>query len=154
MNNHIIKIQRYYRTHLIKRKLYILKQYNLKNKNEIIFDNFTKIIRGVDIIKATKNVINIFNSIYKPIINITPHVILTAYLINNFPQLEKIKKDTKTQFKKDLKSYKINSKNISRTTTLYSCIPNEKLKSKKKRVFFVKLFFCSTSRRVPPGKQI
>jgi hypothetical protein len=85
MNNHIIKIQRYYRTHLIKRKLYILKQYNLKNKNEIIFDNFTKIIRGVDIIKATKNVINIFNSIYKPIINITPHVILTAYLINNFP---------------------------------------------------------------------
>ncbi|MDC0036425.1 hypothetical protein OAI97_03015 [Nitrosopumilus sp.] len=52
-------------------------------------------------------------------------------LINNFPQLEKIKKDTKTQFKKDSKPYKINSKNISRTTTLYSCIPNEKLKSKK-----------------------
>ena len=52
-------------------------------------------------------------------------------LINNFPQLEKIKKDTKTQFKIDSKSYKINSKNISRTTTLYSCIPNETLKSKK-----------------------
>ena len=52
-------------------------------------------------------------------------------LINNFPQLEKIKKDTKTKFKIDSKSYKINSKNISRTTTLYSCIPNEVLKSKK-----------------------
>ena len=52
-------------------------------------------------------------------------------LINNFPQLEKIKKDTKTKFKIDSKSYKINSKNISRTTTLYSCIPNDVLKSKK-----------------------
>ena len=33
-------------------------------------DNFTKIIRSIDIIRATKNVINIFNSVYKPIINI------------------------------------------------------------------------------------
>ena len=55
MNNHIIKIQRYYRTHLIKRKLYILKQYKLKNKNEIIFDNFTKIIDIKKIIEFSEN---------------------------------------------------------------------------------------------------
>jgi len=52
-------------------------------------------------------------------------------LVNNFPQLEKIKKDTKTQFKIDSKSYKINSKNISDGRTLYSCITNEVLKSKR-----------------------
>lgn len=56
---------------------------------------------------------------------------MISKLVNNFPQLEKIEKYNKTKFKIDSKPYKINSKNISGTTTLYSCIPNDVLKSKK-----------------------
>ncbi len=52
-------------------------------------------------------------------------------LKSKFPELEKIKKYTRTQFKIDSKSYKIKSENISYLTTIYSCIPNDMLKSKK-----------------------
>jgi|SaaInlStandDraft_2_1057019.scaffolds.fasta_scaffold26684_3 hypothetical protein len=52
-------------------------------------------------------------------------------LKNNIPELEKIKKHKKNQIIFDSTHYKINSENISFLTTIYSCVPDNILKSKK-----------------------
>lgn len=85
MHNHIIKIQRYYRSYLIKRKLSLVKDYNLKNIHVDDFNGFTKVIRNKNLIKTVTSLIDSFNNIYQPKNNINARIILTAYLVKKYP---------------------------------------------------------------------
>ncbi len=83
MDNKIIKIQRLYRTFILKNRFKKLNEYNLTNNN-IPFNEYTLLIRKKELLNTINNLIKTSNNTFKPKIKISPRILLTSYLIKNY----------------------------------------------------------------------
>ena len=83
MDNKIIKIQRLYRTFILKNRFKKLNEYNLIN-NTISFNDYTQLIRKKDLLDTINHLIKTLNNAFEPHINMSPRILLTSFLIKNY----------------------------------------------------------------------
>jgi hypothetical protein len=81
--NNIIKIQRYYRVYLLKKNLLKIKEFKLSETKN--FGELTVLLRNKKIINQMITVLKLFDNFSCIPLNIKPQIILTAYLIKNYP---------------------------------------------------------------------
>ena len=85
MEKNIIKIQRYYRIYKLSKLFNSLDKYNLNKKN-INFNEYTVNIRNKFLINNVNQIISSLNKLICKSFKISPRIIITAYLINNYTE--------------------------------------------------------------------
>jgi hypothetical protein len=85
MDKSIIKIQRLFRINNINKKFILFEEYNIYNNFDMTFDNYTNIIRNKKVLHLTKTILNNISKLCNIELNIIPQIILTGFLIKNYP---------------------------------------------------------------------
>lgn len=88
MTKNVVKIQHFYRCYSIKKILKLLKTYDLNNKNNIKFNEYSKLICKKSIINKICELLTKLNVIFGSDVKLgnlkNSRIILTAFLLNNF----------------------------------------------------------------------
>ena len=83
MEKNIIKIQRFYRIYKLSKLFDDFKKYNMNKKN-IDFEEYTKKMNNKKLITNVNQIILFLNKLCNTSFKISPRIILTAFLINNY----------------------------------------------------------------------
>ena len=84
MENNIVKIQRYYRIYKLSNLFNQFEKYNIGKNNSLNFNEFTKCIQDKKLLDLVKDIILSINKLCNTNVNISPRIILTAFLIKHF----------------------------------------------------------------------
>ena len=84
MEKNIIKIQRFYRIYKISKLFDNFKKYQMNKKN-ISFEEYTIKMKNKNLINIVSKIILSLNKLCDTSFKISPRIILTAFLINNYP---------------------------------------------------------------------
>jgi hypothetical protein len=85
MDKSIIKIQRLFRIKNINNKFALFEDYNIYNNFDMTFDDYTTIIRNKKVLMIIKIILNNISKLCNIELNIIPQIILTGFLIKNYP---------------------------------------------------------------------
>lgn len=85
MDKSIIKIQRLFRIKSINNKFTLFENYNIYNNLDITFDDYTNIIKNKKVLYNVKNIVNNISKLCDIELNVIPQIILTGFLIKNYP---------------------------------------------------------------------
>lgn len=85
MEKNIIKIQRFIRIKKLNDLFNLFEKNNLYKSIDISFDEFTKIITSKKTLCVVDEIINNLSKLSQKKINIKPQIILTGFLVRNFP---------------------------------------------------------------------
>ena len=84
--NKIIKIQRMFRVHKLKKSLKSIKKFDLKNKKKEQFPVFAKMLLDKQLLRNCTLFLNYLEFVFNKKTNLNNRVFLTGFLINNFTE--------------------------------------------------------------------